>query len=221
MNEHTGAKNWSARLVEWRVWRKLVDDVITHPELLQSQITERQSELLKQGDSLDSDIAKARQRLTEIEQEQAYIVKQAARGMIDEPVFDALINDNRLQQADARNALEQLITTRDNAAKVQQGINFAYSFLDNIRERLLEIDQPPKELEKLEDALQRKILTKRQTIVRALCDKITINQDGGIKIDGVIQTDIEPQIDGYTNSYVCSFPWGSINAHAEVKQAVL
>jgi hypothetical protein len=79
-------------MLDWQVWRYLVDNGIKRPDLIREQVQARQAELQAQGDGVDSEIAHARRGLTEVDHERAFCLRQAGRGKITEAEFDAVCN---------------------------------------------------------------------------------------------------------------------------------
>jgi site-specific DNA recombinase len=82
----------SGKMLDWQVWRYLVDNGIKRPDLIREQVQARQAELQAQGDGVDSEIAHARRGLTEVDHERAFCLRQAGRGKITEAEFDAVCN---------------------------------------------------------------------------------------------------------------------------------
>jgi hypothetical protein len=54
-----------------------------------------QGELQRQGENVDGDIAHARKRLVEVDQERAFYQRQAARGKIIEQEFDVRMEETK------------------------------------------------------------------------------------------------------------------------------
>jgi len=63
---------------------------------------------------------------------------------------------------------------RDNAAEVRTGLDYVTELLTLFQARLSEIDQTPEELRTLPKEEHNRILKGRQTIIRALCEKVTV-----------------------------------------------
>ena len=80
----------------------------------------------------------------------------------------------------------QLTELRDDARKVQCGLDYAAELLAQMRRTLPEIDQPPDELRALDKRQQAAILKKRREIVRALCEKVVVWSDRKVKLFGVL-----------------------------------
>jgi DNA invertase Pin-like site-specific DNA recombinase len=172
--------------LDTEIWRYVVDRGIKHPELIQEQVRNRQTALREQGDNLDGEIAHKRQRLVEIDQERASYQRQNARGKMTDKEFDARIQETDDAKADIQEQLAQLVQLRDDSAKVDDGLRYLVELMTNIREELPMIDIPRKELRALPKEQQEVILRKRQRIVRALCDKVTIKANGHVEIDGLL-----------------------------------
>jgi hypothetical protein len=137
------------------VWRFVADKMIEHPDLIFEQVYNRQAELQAQGDSLESDISKARQRLKDIEQEKLSYSRQQARGKISEAAFDALIAE---AEESEREELNRLLKLRDDGKSVRDAIAHARELLTSLQERLPEIDISPEELELLPIPRQEEVL---------------------------------------------------------------
>lgn len=70
-DSHPKPTHGSGRLLDWAVWRKVVDDGIKQPDYIEEQIIAKQQELHTQGDRVDGDISRARLKLVEIDEERA------------------------------------------------------------------------------------------------------------------------------------------------------
>ncbi len=159
---------------------------IKQPELIHSQVLTRQAELQAQGDSVDGDIAHARRKLAEIDEQRAFYQRQASRGKIKENEFDARMDETEAEQEYWQGELERLRELRDNTTKVQAGLDYITRLMTTLQERLPSIDQTPEELKALSEEEQNRILKERQTIIRALCDKVLIFADGRVRIEGML-----------------------------------
>lgn len=168
------------------VWRYVVDNGIKHPELIQERVRNRQTELQAQGEDIDGEIAHARQRLTEIDQERANYQRQNARGKMTDDEFDARIQETDETKTVLQDRLTELVDLRDDSDKVNDGLRYLVELMTNIQEELPTIDIPRKALRALPKAEQDMILRKRQRIIRALCDKVTIYASGRVMIDGLL-----------------------------------
>ena len=80
-------KSWYGTAIDWAVWRKIVDDGIKRPEYIIDQIVAKSTELQSQGDSVEGDIARARYKLAEIEEERATYQRQLGRKKMTEQEF--------------------------------------------------------------------------------------------------------------------------------------
>jgi site-specific DNA recombinase len=172
--------------LDTEVWRYIADNGIKHPELIQEQIQNRQAELQQQGDNVDGDIAHARQRLADIDQERANYQRQNAREQITDQEFDARMDETKENQQYWKSELSRLCDLRDDADKIRAGLDYTTELLTGLQEELPKIDIPRKELRRLPKAEQEVILRKRQRIIRALCDKITISANGHVEIEGLL-----------------------------------
>jgi uncharacterized protein YydD (DUF2326 family) len=70
--------------------------------------------------------------------------------------------------------LDRLKELRDNAVRVQNGLEYGTELLTSLQARWPEIDQAPEELAAPPKEQQESILLERQNIIRALCDKVII-----------------------------------------------
>jgi hypothetical protein len=82
--------------------------------------------------------------------------------------------------------LDRLAELRDNAVKVQSGLDCATQFLTYLQAELPNIDQLPEALTAMPQDERNSLLRTHQRIIRALCDKIEIWSDGRIKLYGVL-----------------------------------
>jgi chromosome segregation ATPase len=132
------------------------------------------------------DIAHARQRLAEVNQERAFYQRQAARGKITEQEFDARMAESEESARYWQAEIKRLTELRDDAEKVEAGLSYITDLLGALQERLPDIDQAPEELNALPKERQREILQERQEIVRALVKEVRVWHDGRIKIIGAL-----------------------------------
>ena len=172
--------------LDWTVWRHIVDSGIKRPDLMHQQVLLRQAELRAQGESADGDIAHARRRLAEVNEERVFYQRQAARGKITETEFDARMAETEQARQYSQTELERLSELRDNAIKVQAGLDYATEVLTKLRANLAAIEQTPDELKKLSKDERIKVLKARQKIVRVLCDRVYAYSDGRVRIEGVL-----------------------------------
>jgi len=183
---HTRPCWWNGEKLDWAVWRYVVDNGIKHPELIQEQIVARQNELQAQGASVSGDIAHARQKLAEIDQERAAYQRQNARGKMTDNEFDARIQETDDARQQWQNTLSQLIELRDSAEKVVCGLAYVTELMETIETLLPEIDQEPEVLITMPKEKRFAILRKRQDIIRALCDRVGVYASGKVKIFGLL-----------------------------------
>jgi site-specific DNA recombinase len=184
--EHPSPFNFEGASLDWDVWRYVVDNGIKRPESIHAQALARHAELKAQGDSVDGDIAHARRKLSEVDQERAFHQRQAGRGKITEQEFDARMGETEEAREYWQEELARLKELRDNADRVQAGLDYVTDFLTHLEQQLAGIDQSPDELETLPDAERQRVLRKRQKIIRALCDKVYVHADGRVRIEGVL-----------------------------------
>jgi DNA invertase Pin-like site-specific DNA recombinase len=183
---HPRPYSFLGKPLDWAVWRTLVDQGITQPKLLRMQVLTHQEELQRQGESVDGDIAHARQRLGEVDQERTFYLRQAARDKITEAEFDAAMQETEETRKYWQAEINRLTELRDDAAKVQAGLDYVDSLLSNVQARLPGIDQTPEELAKLPEERRDAILSERQVIIRALVKEVRVWHDGRIKIIGML-----------------------------------
>ena len=172
--------------LDWQVWRHIVDYGIKRPDLIREEVLAHQVKLQAQGDSVDGDIAHARRRLTGVDNERAFYQRQAARGKMTEAEFDQRMGETKETRQYWEDELARLRELRDNAVKVQVGLDYATELLTTLQEVLPGIDQTPQELKALPKDEREEILTARQTIIRALCDKIWVYANGQVIIEGLL-----------------------------------
>lgn len=184
--DHPHPYSFPGPSLDWQVWRFVADKMIEHPDLIFEQVYNRQAELQAQGDSLEGDISKARERLKAIEQEKLNYSRQQARGKISEAAYDTLIAECEEGEKEEREELTRLLQLKEDGQSLRDAISHARELLTNLQARLPEIDIPPEELALLPIFNQEEILRERQTAIRALCDKITVYANREIVIDGLI-----------------------------------
>ena len=189
---HPQPYNFDVNTLDDSIWQYLVENAITHPELIFKQVENRQSELKNQGDNLDSEINKLKRQLAQTEQEKLNYARQVARGKITEAIFDTLISESEETEESLQAELGHLTDLRDNALKIQDSINYAQTLIESFQARIPKINQTRDQLKAMSEDDREAIMRKRQKIVRALCDKIWIYANGKIDIEGLI--------DGATNS---------------------
>jgi DNA invertase Pin-like site-specific DNA recombinase len=192
---HPRPYNFSGRELDWAVWRYIVEKGIRHPELIQEQVLARQAELQKQGESVESEIVHARRKVIQIDQERAFYQKQAARGKITESEFDTRMAETEEARKYWEAETDRLRELRDNATKVQAGLNYATELLIGIQRRLPEIDYPPDKLKALAADKQKEVLRERQVIIRALCEKVFIHANRQVRIEGMLDGSESAQFD--------------------------
>ncbi len=192
---HPTPSIWNGEKLDWEVWRYVVDNGIKHPELIRERILTRQAELQAQGENVDGDIAHARQKFAEVEQERANYQRQNARGKMTDKEFDARMTETDEAKDYWQNELSRLVELRDNAAKVRVGLDYVTDLMTGLQERLPEIDQEPEVLKAMALDKQNGILRQRQEIIRALCDKVRIWANGHVEIEGLLDGSESAQFD--------------------------
>lgn len=145
-----------------------------------------QGELQHQGENVDGDIAHARKRMVGVDQERAFYQRQAARGKITEQEFDVRMEETKDVQLYWQGELDRLKELRDDAVKVQSGLEYVTELLISLQAELPEIDIPPDELKTLPKEEQIDILRMRQKIIRALVREVVVWSDRQVKLFGVI-----------------------------------
>jgi translation initiation factor 2B subunit (eIF-2B alpha/beta/delta family) len=104
-----------------------------------------------------------------------------------------------------REELDRLTDLRDNAAKVQSGLDYATRFLTSLQGELPDIDQTLDELKAMSQEERNEILKARQKIIRALCEKIEVFSDRQIKLYGVLDG---TEAGGFDLGHSWTKPWG-------------
>jgi DNA invertase Pin-like site-specific DNA recombinase len=183
---HPQPYNFAGTALDWEVWRYIVDNAIKRPDTIKMQILARQQQLQAQGESFDGDIAYARRKLIEVDQARAFYQRQAARGKISEREFDARMEETEVDREYWRGELARLQELRDNAERVQSGLDYVTELLASFQARLSQIDQTPEELRARSREERDRILEERQTIIRALCEKVIVWSDWNVEIRGVL-----------------------------------
>ena len=186
VESHPSPYSWRGDRLDWDVWRFIVDHGIKRPELIREQVLARQAKLQAEGENVDGELSRAAQKIAEIDLERAGYQRQNARGKMTDDEFD-----QRMQEtADARQYWQgeqaRLRELRDDADKVRAGLDYATDLMRMLQEKLPQIDVTPDELKALPKGRQTAILKTRQTVIRALCDKITIRSDGHVEIEGLL-----------------------------------
>lgn len=207
--EHPLPFSWAGRTVDWAVWRYIVDYGIKQPDLIRAQVASHIDALRAEGESINGEISHVRLKLGEIDQERAFYQRQGARGMISEAEFDARMEETEEARQHWREELDRLVELRDNADKVQSGLDYATQFLTALQAELPDIDQPLEELLAMPEDERNAILKTRQKIIRALCDKVEIWSDGRIKLYGVLDGSEASQFElgrSWTRPWVASWP---------------
>ena len=183
---HPRPYNRGGKTLDWLVWRRVVDYGIKRPELIREEVLARQTELQAQGDSVDGDVAHACRRLAEVTQERKTYHKQVARGKMSEREYDELIDETEETRQYWQSELARLRELRDDAAKVEAGLDYVTELLTTLQAKLPEIDQTPAELRGLPEGERNEILQTRRSIVRALVDKVEVSASGEVKIHGLV-----------------------------------
>lgn len=74
--------SWDGETLDQAVWRYIVDYGIKQPDLIRAQIAGHVEALRAEGESVGSEIAHVRLKLSEVDQERAFYQRQAARAKI-------------------------------------------------------------------------------------------------------------------------------------------
>ena len=120
------------------------------------------------------------------EEERAFYQRQAARGKMSEQEFDARMDETDSAKRHWEAERVRLTELRDDARKVQSGLDYTTQLLAVMDKTLPEIDQPPDQLRAIDKQRQRAILKKRREIVRALCERVVVWADREVKLFGVL-----------------------------------
>lgn len=183
---HPKPAGWYGRTLDDIVWRKVVDNVIKNPKIIEEYILDRQAQLQAQGESLHSDISRLRQRLNELDQEELGYTRQQARGKITEKVYDLLMAECNETRQTCKEELQELLELRDNAEKTRAGLEYMRRLVEPLQAELPDIDLTMEQIKALPEAKQVKVLKKRQKFIRAFADKVLVFADGSITIEGVL-----------------------------------
>jgi hypothetical protein len=168
------------------VWRFVSDYIIENPTVIRRQVQVRQNELQAQKDDMTSDIAKARQKIIEIDSERAFYQRQTAKGNITEDEFERRMSETMELHHYWEDQIEHLTELRDDAEKVKAGLDYSEEFLNTLNSKRKEIDHSVEELRALPEDERASVLLERQKIIRALCDKVFVYPDGRIEAEGVL-----------------------------------
>jgi chromosome segregation ATPase len=163
-----------------------VDDGIKRPKNIGEQVIAKRQELRLQGDSLDGDLARARLKLAEVNEERAVYQRQLGRMYITETKSDERMDETEIAYNYWQTVHTHLQELRDNQDKVHAGLKYARELLAALQKKRPEIDQPLEELNSLPQKRQNEKLQARQDIVRALVDKVIIYSSRHKKVQGVI-----------------------------------
>lgn len=164
----------------------MYDHIIENPTVIRRQVQARQNELQSQKDDITGDIAKARQKIIEIDSERAFYQRQAAKGNITEDEFERRMGETMEPRHYWEDQIEHLTELRDDAEKVGAGLDYSEEFLNTLNSKRKEIDYTPEELRALPEEERAFVLLERQKIIRALCDKILVYPNGRIEAEGVL-----------------------------------
>lgn len=185
-HEHARPYQWNGEKLDWAVWRYVVDNGIKHPELIQEQILTRQAALRAQGESVNGDIAHARQKLAAIDQERAAYQRQNAREQITDAEFDARMQETKDARQHWQEELARLRELRDDTDKVTHGLAYVTELMGTLETILPEIDLEPEVLKAMPKEKRFEILKDRQDVIRALCDRVEISARGKVDIVGLL-----------------------------------
>jgi DNA invertase Pin-like site-specific DNA recombinase len=192
---HPRPFNRSGNMLDWLVWRYVVDNAITRPDVIRQQVEARQAELQAQSDSVDGEIAHARRKVSEVDQERAFYQRQAARGKITEVEFDQRMKETEEARVYWQEELTRLQELRDNTEKIQSGLDYTTELMLTLQEVLPEIDQTLEELKEMSEDKRDWVLKKRREILRALCNKVDVYADGRVVIEGLLDGSEAAQFD--------------------------
>ena len=105
---------------------------------------------------------------------------------MSESEFDARMDETEKERAFWQSEIDRLKELRDDARKIDQGLNYANNFLASLREGVGDLDMTPRELNKLSREERNTVLKGRRKIVLALCETVYVYADDRIKIEGVL-----------------------------------
>jgi DNA invertase Pin-like site-specific DNA recombinase len=184
--QHPEPYSWHGPSLDWAVWRYIIDNGIKRPDLIRQEVLARQAELQAQGESVEGDIAHARRKLTEVDQERAFYQRQAARGKITEVEFDTRMGETEEAWQYWQTEIDRLKELRDNAASVEASLDYATELLTTLQTQLPGLDQSLEELKAMPREKREEVFKKRQEIVRTLCEEVHIWADGRVELIGVL-----------------------------------
>jgi hypothetical protein len=174
--------------LDYAVWRKLVDEAITHPELIREQVMNRRKELQAQGDGYDSEISRAKRELSDVEAGRDRLMNQLTKGIITEKDFERIMIERNREKTFWQEEHSRLVSLRNDAQKLESDLEHAYRILASYGEKLEWLDIPQDELKRRSPDEQIEILTERKRIIQSLCERITVFGEGRVEIDGLIDT---------------------------------
>jgi site-specific DNA recombinase len=192
---HPRPFNRSGNMLDWLVWRYIVDNAITRPDVIRKQVEARQAELRAQSDGVDGEIAHARRKVSEVDQERAFYQRQAARDKITETEFDQRMSETEEARVYWQEELTRLQELRDNTEKIQSGLDYTTELMLTLQEVLPEIDQTLEELKEMSEDKRDWVLKKRREILRALCNRVDVYADGRVVIEGLLDGSEAAQFD--------------------------
>jgi site-specific DNA recombinase len=168
------------------VWREIVDKGLKRPDLVRRQIEARINDLHENAERIDDEISSVHKRLGDIERERAFYQKQAARGKITEIEFDQRMDETVETIQFWNDELVRLKTIRDDASTVKASLDYADALFNKINERLEYLDQSREVLAKMTEEERNSILKERREIIRALVDKVYVNAERQVEVQGVL-----------------------------------
>lgn len=183
---HPKPNNHSGIRLDDAVWREIVDQGLKRPEIIKEQIGTKVLELQAEGEEVDNQIMKAQKRLEEIDQERAFYQKQAAREKITESEFDRRMDETEEQIKYWEDELERLKTLKYDRGKVRDSLDYAEVLFKKLCDRLDRLDCDRDTLLSLPIEEREAILIDRRDIIRALVDRITVNSERKVVIEGVL-----------------------------------
>jgi hypothetical protein len=192
---HPKPYNHNGSYVDWTVWRRIVDQIVSRPDFIKEYIQSQVKELQAEVEHVDGEITRIQRRLEGINDERVFYQRKAAQGKIPEVEFDVRMDETADQIEYWQCELERLLALKNDAALVNDSLSYAKDLFVKIRGQLDYLDCSPEDLEKRSKGERNKILRNRRKIVRALVDRATINSKRKITIEGILDGSEGEQFD--------------------------
>lgn len=183
---HPKPYSLNGRNLDEAVWREIVDRGLKCPEIVREQIEARVRNLQAESEDVDNAVIKAQVHIEEIGAERIFFQRQAARKKVTEDEFDRQMEYTAQQLEYWQDELKRLVALKYDTDKVQNSLEYAEALFAKLRERLAYLDCDRTSLEAMEEAERNGILKERQLIIRTLVDRVIINSERHVVIEGVL-----------------------------------